>query len=142
MTASAGPIALESVTTLHRAAIALATASAIVHLVLGIVFLPHWMGAAFLLAAGAARYLVVLGTWWRERRGRRVLESPSNRFRRPLGALAVVAVWIALLPVLGQRVSYVVATVVMVPFLVNFCWDWLAITGSISDSRTACAAAS
>lgn len=88
------------------------------------------------LAVGAARYLFVLGTWWRERRGRPVLELPPNWFRRPLGALAMVAVWIALLPIPGPTVSYTVATVVMVPFLVNFYWDWLAVTGRVGDSGT------
>lgn len=50
MAAAEGPIALESLTPLHWAAIALATVSAAIHLVLGVGFLPHWMGVAFLVA--------------------------------------------------------------------------------------------
>ncbi|AGB37445.1 CDP-alcohol phosphatidyltransferase family protein [Natronococcus occultus] len=81
------------------------------------------------LAVGAARYLFVLGTWWRRRRGRPVLELPPSRVRRPLGALAMAAVWIALAPVPGRTISYAVGAAVMVPFLANFCRDWLAVCG-------------
>lgn len=42
--------ATSSLTSIHWFAIALALVSALVHLVLGIGFLPHWMGIAFLLA--------------------------------------------------------------------------------------------
>ncbi|EMA45730.1 hypothetical protein [Halobiforma nitratireducens] len=41
-----------SLTPLHWMAISLAVVTAIVHLVLGIGFLPHWMGVAFLGATG------------------------------------------------------------------------------------------
>lgn len=55
---------LASLTPLHWGAIALALLSAGIHLVLGIRFLPHWMGIAFFVAtagflAGVA--LVLLG---------------------------------------------------------------------------------
>lgn len=39
-----------SLTPIHWFAIALAVVTALVHLVLGIGFLPHWMGIAFLFA--------------------------------------------------------------------------------------------
>lgn len=81
------------------------------------------------LAVGAARYLFVLGSWWRRRRGRPVLELPPSRVRRPLGALAMAAAWLALAPVPGRTISYAVAAVVTVPFLANFCRDWLAVCG-------------
>ncbi len=45
-------LALESLTPLHWLAIAMAVVSALVHLVLGIGFLPHWMGVLFVLATG------------------------------------------------------------------------------------------
>lgn len=48
--APSGRSALESVSTLHWVAIALALVTAAVHLVLGIGFLPHRMGVAFLVA--------------------------------------------------------------------------------------------
>lgn len=59
-------LALESLTPLHWIAVALALVSAIVHLVLGVGFLPHWMGGAFLVATagflvGAGLVLVDVG---------------------------------------------------------------------------------
>ena len=81
------------------------------------------------LAVGAARYLFVAARWWRVRHGRPVSELPPNRFRRPLGALAMLAIWLALVPVLENTVTYAFAGLVLVPFLANFCWDWLAVSG-------------
>ncbi|WP_436343289.1 DUF7475 family protein [Natronorubrum sp. FCH18a] len=43
-------VAPESMSTLRWVAIALALVTAAVHLLLGIGFLPHWMGGAFLVA--------------------------------------------------------------------------------------------
>ena len=43
---------LESLTPLHWLAIGMALVSGAVHLVLGIGFLPHWMGVLFVLATG------------------------------------------------------------------------------------------
>ena len=83
------------------------------------------------LAVGAARYLFVVGRWWRTRRGRPVSDLPPNRFRRLLGALAMLAIWLALVPVLENTVTRAFAVVVLVPFLANFCWDWLAVSGRL-----------
>ena len=85
---------------------------------------------AFLLV-GVARYLFVAGNWWRRRRGFPVRTLHSNPVRRPLGALAMLAIWLALLPVPDAALSRPIATVVMVPFLLNFCWDWLAVTNRV-----------
>lgn len=59
MTDLAADLEFESLAPLHWAAIGLAAATAAVHLVLGLAFLPHWMGGAFLVAA--AGFLV--GIW-------------------------------------------------------------------------------
>lgn len=83
------------------------------------------------LAVAGARYLFVAGRLWRRRRNRPVYELPPNPLRRPLGALAMVAVWLALLPILSDGVSRAFATLVLVPFLANFGWDWLAVTGRV-----------
>ncbi|WP_440769252.1 CDP-alcohol phosphatidyltransferase family protein [Natronorubrum sp. DTA28] len=83
------------------------------------------------LAVGAARYLFVAGRWWRTHRARPVSALPPNRFRRLLGALAMVAIWLALVPVLAETVTRAFAVAVAVPFLANFCWDWLAVSDRI-----------
>lgn len=60
MSTAAGRPATASLSPLHWVGIALAVVTGIVHLVLGIGFLPHWMGVAFLLAAGGFFGAVVL----------------------------------------------------------------------------------
>ncbi|MFP8954140.1 CDP-alcohol phosphatidyltransferase family protein [Natrialbaceae archaeon A-arb3/5] len=82
-----------------------------------------------LLLAGSARYLFVAGTWWRTRRGSSVNDLPPNRFRRPLGALLMLAIWLALVPTPGSTTSSVIVMIVVIPFLANFYWDWRAVTG-------------
>ncbi|MHC3438417.1 DUF7475 family protein [Natrialbaceae archaeon A-gly3] len=49
-----------SLTPLHWAAIGLAVVTGLVHLLLGIGFLPHWMGVVFVLAAGGFFGAIVL----------------------------------------------------------------------------------
>lgn len=49
-----------SLTPLHWTAIGLAVVTGLVHLLLGIDFLPHWMGVVFVLAAGGFFGAVVL----------------------------------------------------------------------------------
>ena len=45
-------LAVESLTPLHWLGVAMALISAAVHIVLGVGFLPHWMGVLFVLAGG------------------------------------------------------------------------------------------
>ena len=52
MSSFAARTELATLTGLHWLAVAMALVSAVVHLVLGIGFLPHWMGVLFILAAG------------------------------------------------------------------------------------------
>lgn len=49
-----------SVTPLHWLAVAMALLSAAVHLVLGLEFLPHWMGVLFVLSTGGFVGAVIL----------------------------------------------------------------------------------
>ncbi len=60
MSATDQTLALGSLTPLHWLGIAMALVSAVVHLVLGIGFLPHYMGVLFLLATGGFVGAVVL----------------------------------------------------------------------------------
>ncbi|WP_293032638.1 hypothetical protein [Natronococcus sp.] len=55
----AADIELESLTPTHWTAIGLAAVTAAVHLILGLSFLPHWMGGAFLVATAG----FLLGIW-------------------------------------------------------------------------------
>lgn len=84
--------------------------------------------AAFLIV-GVARYAFVVGIWQRKRRGLPVYELPPSQLRRLLGATAMVTIWIALLPVVPAAVSRPLAALVVVPFVINFTLDWLAVSG-------------
>lgn len=84
---------------------------------------------AMFLLVGVARYLFVAGIWLRKRRGLGVDPLPPSQLRRLLGGLAMGAIWVALLPTIGSTVSRLVAVAVLIPFVLNFCRDWLAVSG-------------
>lgn len=72
----------------HYAAMALAGISGIIHLVLGVSFLPHWMGFSFLVATGGfAAGIVAIAT---------------NQYRREAYMLGIpfilgqIVLWVAL----------------------------------------------
>ncbi|GAB7018193.1 CDP-alcohol phosphatidyltransferase family protein [Halostagnicola bangensis] len=80
------------------------------------------------IAVGVARYAFALGLWWRRRRGRPVRELPPNRARAPLSVVTLLAIWIAFLPVVDERVSMALTAAVAIPFLLNFAIDWVLVT--------------
>lgn len=87
------------------------------------------LAPAVVLLVGLARYVFGAGVWFRRRRGRGVDALPPSTRRRVLGATQVVAIWIALLPIVGSDVSRPMTVVVMVPFLLGFVRDWTDVTG-------------
>ncbi|WP_343124132.1 CDP-alcohol phosphatidyltransferase family protein [Natrialba sp. SSL1] len=87
------------------------------------------------LAVAGARYAFVAGLWWRDRRGHPTAELPPSHVRRVLGALAMVAIFVALVPVVDPAISRAFATVVAVPFLANFGRDWLVAAGYLEDDE-------
>jgi CDP-diacylglycerol--glycerol-3-phosphate 3-phosphatidyltransferase len=99
--------------------------------VVGVVWgrLPVWY-----LSLAAARYLFKLGRGWRRRRDRPVYDLPASRVRRPLAALQMVFLTVALAPLLPADVVALVAVVVLAPSLAVFVRDYLAVTGRLSAS--------
>lgn len=87
-----------------------------------------WVPVAYLLV-GLARYAFVAGLWWRDRRGRPVYDLPPSQLRRVLGAAQMAVIFLALLPTPGAGVSSTLAIVAMLPLLLGFGRDWLAVTG-------------
>jgi CDP-diacylglycerol--glycerol-3-phosphate 3-phosphatidyltransferase len=92
--------------------------------------LPVWY-----LSISAARYLFRLGCWTRRRRGHPVGELPESRVRRPLAALQMVVVTVALLPVAPATLVRPTATVAMLPSLAVFLRDYLAVTGRFAEAK-------
>ncbi|WP_254768201.1 hypothetical protein [Salinilacihabitans rarus] len=88
----------------------------------------EWLWAAgprgrFVLGVAAA-VAVESAVFWR------VIETiPPSRVRRPLGALAMGAVWLALLPADVGVDTRTLATAAAVPVLLGFWWDWPAVSG-------------
>jgi CDP-diacylglycerol---glycerol-3-phosphate 3-phosphatidyltransferase len=84
------------------------------------------------LTVGAARYLYVGSLWWRRRLDRPVRDLPPSRIRAPLSVSVLVVIWIGLTPIGGERQVTLLATIVAIPFLCNFLWDWLTVTARVS----------
>lgn len=99
-----------------------------------IVVLYGFAPAAF-LAVGLARYAFVAGIAVRRRRGRSIQKLDRSPARRFLGALAMAAIWLALLPNPGRTGSWLVTSAVLVPFLLQFGRDWLVVSGRL-EPRT------
>ncbi|MWV64607.1 CDP-alcohol phosphatidyltransferase family protein [Halorubrum sp. JWXQ-INN 858] len=90
--------------------------------------------AAFLLV-GFARYAFVAGIHARRRRGRTVSDlDPSDR-RRAVGALTMVVTCLVLLPSPGESLSWLLAILVLGPFLASFARDWLVVSGRIEGAH-------
>lgn len=92
------------------------------------------LGAASVafLAVGVARYLYAGSLRGRQYRDRPVRDLPSSRVRAPLSAAVLLAVWVALAPITTAGQSILLTSVVAVPFLANFLWDWLVVTTRVS----------
>ena len=78
------------------------------------------------LLVGLARYLYVFGIWVRKRSSLPVVEKPNPR-GRPLAGLQMGVTVALLAPTLHPPFTIWISTLVMIPFLINFLYDWLVI---------------
>lgn len=85
------------------------------------------------LSLSAARYVYRAGIGWRKRRGRPVGDLPESRVRRPLAALQMAFIAVALAPVLPSSVVHPLALVVAAPSLATFARDYLVVTGRLAS---------
>lgn len=92
--------------------------------------LPVWY-----LSISAARYLFRLGCWVRRLRGHPVGDLPESRVRRPLAALQMVFITVALLPVAPAILVRPAAVLVMLPSLAVFLRDYLAVTRGFRKAK-------
>jgi CDP-diacylglycerol--glycerol-3-phosphate 3-phosphatidyltransferase len=83
-----------------------------------------------LLVFGTAHYLFTAGCCLRRWLGYPVYELGDSQFRRVVGGLTMVTIWIVILPV-GSGSGQVLANVLLVPYLVSFVRDWFAISGQL-----------
>jgi CDP-diacylglycerol--glycerol-3-phosphate 3-phosphatidyltransferase len=89
------------------------------------------------LSLSAARYVYRVGIGWRTRRGRPVGDLPPSRLRRPLAALQMGFIAVALAPVLPASVLHPLALVVVTPSLAVFARDYLVVTGRLGSASAA-----
>jgi len=81
------------------------------------------------VSVGLARYLFVAGMWNRKRLGLAAIEKP-NPLSRPLAGLQMGVGTALLAPVLHPPYTILISTLVMIPFMGNFFYDWLVVSGS------------
>jgi CDP-diacylglycerol--glycerol-3-phosphate 3-phosphatidyltransferase len=84
------------------------------------------MAGWWYLLVGLARYLFVLGIWLRRKLRLPVIEKP-NPLARPLAGLQMGVTTALLVPVLHPPFTILTSSLVMLPFLSNFLYDWLVI---------------
>ena len=92
------------------------------------------------LAIGFARYLFVLGLWWRTSRGETVNSLPSSQYRRIIAGFQMGFITVALCPLVAPVVVKLASVVFAIPTLCGFARDWLVVsarldTGSVSYQR-------
>ncbi|MGH2581360.1 MAG: CDP-alcohol phosphatidyltransferase family protein [Anaerolineales bacterium] len=83
------------------------------------------------LLVGAARYLFMFGSWLRLRRGLRVHKLKENLGRRALAGTQMGLCTALLAPVFSPPETIVAAGLFMIPFLANFSYDWLQVSGGV-----------
>jgi CDP-diacylglycerol---glycerol-3-phosphate 3-phosphatidyltransferase len=82
------------------------------------------------LLVGLARYIYLAGSWYRAKRGLPVYPLPPSAFRRALAGTQMGFIAALLLPVFRPPVTWVAALLFMLPFLLGFLRDWLAVSGA------------
>ena len=91
--------------------------------------LPWWV-----LSAGLARYLFVLGLWQRTRRGLPVYDLPPSPTRRLLAGFYMGFGTVMLWPIVYPPGTTLAGVVIAVPFLVGFTRDWLVVSGQLDPA--------
>lgn len=93
--------------------------------------IPIWV----LITVGSARYVFVFGKWIRKKIGKPVFELTDKSSRLIIGDTQRIFLFIAILPLFGSSFTRIIASILMIPFLVGFVRDWLIVIGAIeSDS--------
>ncbi len=84
---------------------------------------------------GLARYIYVAALWLRRRFGLRVKQLAANQLRRPFAGVQMGIVTALLAPIFSAAATNFIATLSMLPFLGNFLYDWLQISGRLANGK-------
>lgn len=86
---------------------------------------------AWYVILGLARYLFVIGLWWRNRRGRPIYDLTPSNTRRLAAGFQMGFFCVALWPVLGPPATTIAGVLFVAPILVGFVRDWLIVSGAL-----------
>jgi CDP-diacylglycerol--glycerol-3-phosphate 3-phosphatidyltransferase len=86
---------------------------------------------AWYVILGLARYLFVLGLWWRSRRGRPIYDLTPSNTRRLAAGFQMGFFCVALWPVVGPPATTIAGVLFAAPILVGFVRDWLIVSGAL-----------
>jgi CDP-diacylglycerol--glycerol-3-phosphate 3-phosphatidyltransferase len=92
--------------------------------------LPVWY-----LSLSAARYLFRAGLTGRRLRAKPIYDLPESIVRRPLAGVQMAFIGLALAPILSSGTLEVIAAVVLVPSLLIFVRDYLAVAGHLRSAK-------
>lgn len=92
--------------------------------------LPVWY-----LSLSAARYLFRAGVTTRRLRSRPVYVLPASALRRPLAGLQMAFISVALTPIVPAATIRTVAGIVLLPSLLVFLRDYLAVAGHLERTK-------
>lgn len=88
----------------------------------------------FYLLTGLSYYWFQLGIRYRENRGRPVRSMANRPFRRVMSGMTMGFLVAALLPLFPSELLKLAAFYFMLPLLLGFLWDWLDVTGRLTES--------
>jgi len=96
-----------------------------------------WLGRLdlFYLMVGASYYFFRFGIWYRLQKGRVVQPLKERPMARSMAGLNMGFVGAALLPLLAPPVLKLAAVFFAVPLLLGFLWDWLLVSGRLTEDR-------
>jgi len=94
--------------------------------------LPWWY-----LILGSARYLFILGIWWRQRLGKLVYDLPPSVHRRVFAGFQMGFMSAVLWPIVPAAMATVAGTVLATATALSFGRDWLVASGRLDPTSTA-----
>lgn len=87
------------------------------------------------LVVALARYLFVIGLWWRRRQGRPIYPLPESRYRRLIAGYNMGFLSVALWPIMTPGAVAIGAAVFVTPLLLIFWRDWLVASGRLQPEN-------
>lgn len=92
--------------------------------------LPWWY-----LIIGLARYLFVVGLWWRERRGLPIYEMTPSVHRRIFAGFQMGFLSVVLWPIVPAAMATIAGTIYAAATGAGFLRDWLVVSGRIDPAQ-------